>query len=332
MAYVNRASARAIAGPGVVWPLATMAWLLACGSGDDCDEPGRCNSCIAEGARISTPDGLVAIERVRVGDEIWAVDPTNGKRHRTKVTHIQSVRRECLRVTDERGRQLTATPDHPVWSASHDDYVPIGRLVAAGQGSMLRVDSGAPKPARLQELDVFVGVHRVFDLTVEHPLHNFVVEGFVVHNKLPPNLTASATLPGSGTETEGTESGTQGGSNAETGSSDATSSSGTDGIDTSSTAGTASSTGATGSGTTTVGPSTDGTTSCEPRTEDGTAIGMECDPNGAPCPAGYTCLGFSGIVQQFSCQIECKMSCDCPPEHTCQEMRDKAGTFTVCAL
>ncbi len=328
MDYVNRAAARAIAGPAVVWPLATMAWLLACGSStDDCDDFGRCNSCIAEGGRVSTPRGLVAIERVRVGDEVWAVDPKTGERHRTKVTNIQSARRECLRVTGERGRRLTATPDHPVWSALDQDYVPIGRLVAAGQGSLLRVDGGAPKADQLRELEVFVGVHRVFDITVEHPLHNFVVDGFVVHNKLPPQPpTATATPTGSSSGTGDTDSTTQGESDAQS-SGDTSGSSGSDGT----TSTTSSSTGTTGTGSTTLGPSTESTTSCEPLTEDGSAIGMECDPNGAPCPAGYTCFGFSGIVQQYSCQIDCEMSCECPSDLTCQEMRDKAGTFTVCA-
>lgn len=316
-----------LAGPAVAWPLATMAWLLACGNGDDCDALGRCNSCIAEGARVSTPTGLVAIERLTVGDEVWAIDPLDGKRHRTKITDIRSARRECLRVTDERGRQLTATPDHPVWSTEDHDYVPIGRLVAAGHGSLLSIESGAPKPRQLRELEVFVGVSTVFDITVEHSLHNFAVDGFLVHNKSPPVVTTGP-VTGTGTESSSATSGTETQAEAESGTGTTSNPTGTDG---SGTTAATSTTGSTGTTAVESGSGSDATTSCEPLTEDATSIGLECDPNGAACPDGYVCFGFTGIIQQYSCQIECEMDCECPPEFTCQEMADKSGTFTLCA-
>ena len=33
------------------------------------------------------------------------------------------------------------------------------------------------------------GIHEVFDLSVDHPLHNFVANGLLVHNKKPPPKT-----------------------------------------------------------------------------------------------------------------------------------------------
>lgn len=50
---------------------------------------------------------------------------------------------------------------------------------------MLVSDEGAPRTALVQQREVAAGVAEVFDLTVQHELHNFVAAGLLVHNKSP---------------------------------------------------------------------------------------------------------------------------------------------------
>lgn len=38
-------------------------------------------------------------------------------------------------------------------------------------------------PVRVERVSTFAGIHEVFDLTVDHPLHNFIAAGVLVHNK-----------------------------------------------------------------------------------------------------------------------------------------------------
>lgn len=77
--------------------------------------------------------------------------------------------------------------------------------------------------------------------------------------------------------------------------------------------------GGTDSGTDAGGMSAD---ACMPITTDPGEIGRDCAD--APCPAGYTCQGFSGIVFQQTCEILCTNDCNCPTGYTCQERSDKS--------
>ena len=43
-------------------------------------------------------------------------------------------------------------------------------------------------PMTVDQRSTFVGVHEVFDLSVDHPLHNFVANDVLVHNKQNPAL------------------------------------------------------------------------------------------------------------------------------------------------
>ena len=69
---------------------------------------------------------------------------------------------------------------------------------------------------------------------------------------------------------------------------------------------------------------------CTPITNDSSAVGDPCGSDGVTCPAGYTCQGFSGVVFAQSCQILCTRDCECPADHACQEVGDKAGTWLQC--
>ena len=57
---------------------------------------------------------------------------------------------------------------------------------------------------------------------------------------------------------------------------------------------------------------------------------VDCGRNGTTCPAGYTCMDFSGIVLQQYCGRACETDCDCPATQRCGSYTDKAGTHPLC--
>jgi hypothetical protein len=162
---------------GIAMLLGAVAFVPACNS----------DSCVAEGAEVSTPQGLRPIESLRIGDEIWAVDPKTGERVATRIVAIKTATRECLALELQGGGALVCTPDHPVYAAESSTFVPAVSFLEGKARQILRVDE---EGARVQDVRVVranVGLRRVFDLTVESEHHDFVADGVLVHNKSDPN-------------------------------------------------------------------------------------------------------------------------------------------------
>ena len=76
-----------------------------------------CPICLARGTRIDTPDGPVAVERLRVGDSIWTLD-RQGRRVAGTVVAWGSTEapgdHAVIRLELEDGRSVTASPGHPL--------------------------------------------------------------------------------------------------------------------------------------------------------------------------------------------------------------------------
>ncbi|MEZ4336094.1 MAG: Hint domain-containing protein [Sandaracinaceae bacterium] len=143
-----------------------------------------CTSCIARGARVSTPNGLRPIESIAIGDAIHGVDVEARSLVATTVTAIRTATRETMRFTFGDGA-LRLTTDHPVFCPDEGVYAPAGDWVLGKRAALLRrTDAGLAWV--LVEADLAgAEVHDVFDLTVASPHHSFLAEGVVVHNKSP---------------------------------------------------------------------------------------------------------------------------------------------------
>lgn len=126
--------------------------------------------CVARGSRVRVPRGEQLIEDLAVGDEIICVDPDTGEEATGRLAAVRSLHRECVRLND-----LTLTSDHPVYCPVTREWAPAGDW-ALGKRTVLH-------GVELSRVEVYAGVHEVFDLTVDHPLHNFVANGVLVHNK-----------------------------------------------------------------------------------------------------------------------------------------------------
>ncbi len=133
--------------------------------------------CIARGAKVKTPRGEVSVEDLVVGDEVVVIDPVTRESHTGRITVVRSAKRECGRLD---GLRLTSS--HPLYDPEKHEWAPAGDWLLGLRTTLQTLDG----PKRVLKVERFVGVDDVFDLTVDHPLHTFVADGVVVHNKSPP--------------------------------------------------------------------------------------------------------------------------------------------------
>ncbi|WP_433327546.1 polymorphic toxin-type HINT domain-containing protein [Spirillospora sp. CA-294931] len=130
-----------------------------------------------------------AIERVRVGDRVWAADPVTGRSGPRAVTDLISgagrKRLVDLRIDLDgwlggRTSGLTATADHPFWLPGAGDWIDAGDLVPGDE----LVTAGG-RTAVVVAAREYTRVQRVHNLTVSG-LHTYYVgsggRDLLVHN------------------------------------------------------------------------------------------------------------------------------------------------------
>lgn len=121
------------------------------------------------------------------------VDPDTGQLVAARITAIRTAERECVQLGFADG-ELTATSDHPLYCPQTRQWAPAGDWALGKRTQLLRVEAEGVTPVVLGRTSTFAGIHQVFDLTVDHPLHNFVANGVLVHNKSAPRTCAVETI------------------------------------------------------------------------------------------------------------------------------------------
>ncbi|MFZ5469358.1 MAG: Hint domain-containing protein [Myxococcota bacterium] len=119
-----------------------------------------------------------------MGDEVICVDPKTGAHALTRITHIRSAERECGALTFG-NTTLTVTSDHPLFDPGDCSFHPAGDWMIGQRTQLWVFDGERVSEQRVTACEKFVGVNRVFDITVASAWHTFVAEGVVVHNKQP---------------------------------------------------------------------------------------------------------------------------------------------------
>jgi len=75
-----------------------------------------CPICLAEGTLIDTPQGLIAVQDLRLGDSVWTMDKS-GDRVAATIVRTSRVpvptRHQVIHVILSDGRELWASPGHP---------------------------------------------------------------------------------------------------------------------------------------------------------------------------------------------------------------------------
>jgi len=91
-----------------------------------------CPICLSIGTQIATPDGPIAVERLRLGDPVWTLDATG---HRIAGTVIAlgstpaPAGHQVVRLRLEDGRTVTASPGHPLADGRRLGDLRVGDLV-----------------------------------------------------------------------------------------------------------------------------------------------------------------------------------------------------------
>ena len=157
--------------------------------------------CFASGTPVQTDHGAVPIERIKVGDKVWAHNEATGKNELKRVTAVAPSHRDKLlelRIAGEKNA-LRATPVHP-FRARRDaqdkpHWIDAGDLVA---GEQLETQDG--RWVTVESVKPLDGLATVYNFTVEDD-HDYFVgdEGLLVHNVGPGSLSflPQYLLPGS---------------------------------------------------------------------------------------------------------------------------------------
>ncbi len=162
--------------------LASLPFVLVAGAG-----ASHC-SCVAEGIEVLTPNGAVAIERLALGDAIFAYDPDSNALVVTEVTGVRAATRPCVRLKAG-SHAVVCTHDHPLYCPDEGVYAEAAEWVEGRRTRVLLIaDDGRAEIATVRVVEE--GTRRVFDIAVGHDLHNFVAGGVLVHNKsvIPPDI------------------------------------------------------------------------------------------------------------------------------------------------
>jgi len=138
--------------------------------------------CFAAGTLIATPNGLVAIESVKVGDLVMAYDEATGSIAPKQVTDL--IRPEpkplyeliALNARGERAEFL-ATGDHP-WKIKGSGWVETARLRTAQ-----RIETAKGETLKIESVTLTPRIEATYNLTVEG-WHTFLVgdDSAIVHN------------------------------------------------------------------------------------------------------------------------------------------------------
>jgi hypothetical protein len=141
------------------------------------------DSCLEQSTLVRTPEGLVSIGELKVGDAVVSIDPSTGVEATTHVARVSYAWAWCekLVVGDQ---PVWLTEEHPLYSPEASAFRPAeswltGKLrhALSQSGTPLVTTGGGWLDQR---------PCRVVDLTVDEAPHTFVAAGIVVHNKSDP--------------------------------------------------------------------------------------------------------------------------------------------------
>jgi RHS repeat-associated protein len=143
-----------------------------------------CAICFPAGTPVHTDNGTVPIERIKIGDKVWAQDTGTGKNELRTVTAVAPQHRDKLVELGIAGEKqaLRVTPVHPFQARRNADeaahWIEAGNLVA---GEQLETEDG--RWVEVQSVHSVEGLAVVYNFTVAKDHDYFVGQtGFLVHN------------------------------------------------------------------------------------------------------------------------------------------------------
>lgn len=153
-------------------------------SGSGWERRSMFDYCFASDARVLLADeSWRPIADVRAGDRVVAYDESTGTLAPAEVTLThRHARQPFITLSADGGAVLRVTPNHPLRSRGR--WTPAGALVPGDPLAVLDAGRGGVRSAAVSGVADEGCRDDVFNLTVDG-LHTYVVEGVVVHNKIP---------------------------------------------------------------------------------------------------------------------------------------------------
>ncbi len=134
--------------------------------------------CLAEGTLVLTPDGSVAIERLKKGDPVWSV--VEGRLKRAEVQALTAVEPEEYLEVSASGSRLEVTAEHLLMVGR--GRVPTRGSAQEGGHGFLKHEMESSDPSGFCPSAGWPQNGPAYNLLVS-PGGTFVTEGLVVHNK-----------------------------------------------------------------------------------------------------------------------------------------------------
>ncbi len=158
------------------------------------------NQSIPKGNFVLMADGSEkCISRVSVGDKVISVNVSTGKREISTVEEkhnhgLQKVNRFTFETADEVHYAITSTNKHEFYKVNRRSggvsKVFIGEFKKGRDCATMLIQGNFEEAVLIGKAKM--GIREVFDLTVDHPDHNFICNGFLVGNSGKTNGTIRA--------------------------------------------------------------------------------------------------------------------------------------------
>ena len=146
-----------------------------------CYEGGELIGCFAAGTQVSTADGLVNIEDIKLGDMVYSVNMETGKKELAQVTWVQE-----YRITPDTytiyagGEEIVTTYEHPFYVVEKQDFVAAKDLKVGDTLKGMNGEDVVIENIVYEELDEPI---QVYNFTVDGN-HNYLITNaeLLVHN------------------------------------------------------------------------------------------------------------------------------------------------------
>ena len=157
----------------VVWWMAALLFLFA----PESSWARGGGGCLAEGTRVLTPQGAVAIEKLKEGDIVWSI--IDGKIQRAEVQALIKVAAEEYLEVSAGGARLEVTPEHPMMVA-RGEYRLAGWIQVGD--TVYLIHNGKLDEASVRSVRRIPAKRPAYNL-LTLPGGTFIAERLVLHNK-----------------------------------------------------------------------------------------------------------------------------------------------------
>jgi RHS repeat-associated protein len=133
--------------------------------------------CFTAGTLVATENGPKPIEKIEVGDKVWAMDPGKGEARLAEVSAAYERKTNRLYIIELEGETIETTREHPFW-VKGKGWVEAGNLVEGD-----KITTREKARIDIRKITVKPGDYKVYNLKVKD-IHTYFVSVLkvLVHN------------------------------------------------------------------------------------------------------------------------------------------------------